>query len=134
MLSRDVVIVILHHPIPSSFTFNHFNHTMSEPAPVATSSGEHLEGLDIAKIMSSQGPIVKCVLLRVGADAPSSSSLSCNNDSSQKDASSLSIKEIKRELSRYGVDTATFVEKGEMVAVLEKARRSDPEGERSFLD
>ena len=119
------------------------NHTisMSEFSPsavaatAAPSSGEHLGGLDIAEIMSSQGPVVKCVVLRAAprADAPSSSSPQCDNDSGQKDASSLSVKEMKRELSRHGVNTAAFVEKRELVAALEEARRGAAPlgGERS---
>jgi len=97
---------------------------------------EQLGGIDIGKIMSSKGPIVKCVLLRATApsncekksandddgDATSPSSSLSSLSSSSRDISSMSIKEIKIELSSYEVDASLFVEKGELIKALEEAR------------
>eukprot|EP00581_Thalassiosira_minuscula_P009150 CAMPEP_0183706352 /NCGR_PEP_ID=MMETSP0737-20130205/3226_1 /TAXON_ID=385413 /ORGANISM="Thalassiosira miniscula, Strain CCMP1093" /LENGTH=651 /DNA_ID=CAMNT_0025933763 /DNA_START=60 /DNA_END=2015 /DNA_ORIENTATION=- len=94
----------------------------------SNSNKDPLSGVDIGKIMSSKGPIVKCVLLR--ATLPSSSSDNDGKASASatmevdptRDASSMSIKELKFELASYGVDGATFVEKGELIRALEEAR------------
>ena len=102
---------------------------------------EQLAGIDIGKIMSSKGPIVKCVLLRAApstcekakakdsanedaTSSPKASSKASSNDVSTRDISSMSIKEIKSELSSYSVavDASSFLEKGELIHALEEAR------------
>ncbi|KAL7524220.1 hypothetical protein ACHAWF_000867, partial [Thalassiosira exigua] len=89
----------------------------SASASASTAPAHPLGELDIRKVMSSVGPIVSCVLLRCKppdgeADVDPS-----------REPSSMSIKEIKRELGSYGIDGATFVEKAELVRALEDARR-----------
>ena len=75
---------------------------------------EHLSGIDIHRVMRSQGPVVKCVLLR--APTPD------NAVDPSADAASMKIRQIKLELTSYGVDPSAFVEKGEMVKALLAAR------------
>ena len=91
---------------------------MAAPA----SDPSHQVGLDIGRIMTSKGPIVKCVLLRA---QPAKGS---NNDDGapaldpDKDAASMSVKEIKLELTSYGIDGSQFVEKPELIKALQEAR------------
>ncbi len=66
-----------------------------------------LSGIDIGKVMSSTGPVVKCVILRAQS--------SIDPD---QDVASMSIGDIKKELAHYGVDNSAFVEKGELVKAL----------------
>mmetsp|Transcript_8797 Transcript_8797/g.16051 ORF Transcript_8797/g.16051 Transcript_8797/m.16051 type:complete len:518 (+) Transcript_8797:78-1631(+) len=87
----------------------------AEAEAEAPSPLEHLHGIDIAQIMTSKGPIVKCVLLRCATEADIIIDPTC-------DVSSMSIKEIKRELHSYGIDTSSFVEKNELVKALDEAR------------
>ncbi|KAL7498887.1 hypothetical protein ACHAWT_006765 [Skeletonema menzelii] len=70
-----------------------------------------LAGIDIGRVMSSDGPIVKCVLLRTQASSPSEANV---ND--------MSIRDMKRELESLGVDTSQFVEKPDMQNALTEAR------------
>ncbi|KAL7540714.1 hypothetical protein ACHAXR_010318 [Thalassiosira sp. AJA248-18] len=89
-----------------------------------------LSGIDIGKVMSSTGPMVKCVLLRATpADKSGKSEEKIEAEAAPPlpDVSTMSIKEIKRELQQplYGnVDTSLFVEKDELVKALVEARRS----------
>ena len=72
---------------------------------------EALGGIDIGRVMSSDGPIVKCVILRTQASSPSEANV---ND--------MSIREMKQELESLGVDTSQFVEKPDMQNALTEAR------------
>ena len=74
---------------------------------------EALGGIDIGRVMSSDGPIVKCVLLRTQAKTTSDTSVS-----------EMSIRQIKLELESFGVDTSTFVEKPDLQNALTEARMS----------
>ena len=76
---------------------------------------EALTGVDISKIMSEEGTLVKCVLLQCHPDNEDS------KPSAVKDLGDMSIKEIKTELASHGI-TETFVEKEEMLRALEKER------------
>ena len=101
-----------------------------------------LSGVDIGKVMSSVGPIVKCVLLRCSSSDSSSSStnatddekkmpaVSCtdNNSTNEKErpeVSTMSIKQIKAELKLlYNINGNNYVEKEELVKALVEARDS----------
>mmetsp|Transcript_28317 Transcript_28317/g.56979 ORF Transcript_28317/g.56979 Transcript_28317/m.56979 type:complete len:471 (+) Transcript_28317:311-1723(+) len=72
---------------------------------------EALGGIDIGRVMSSDGPIVKCVLLRTQAGNPS-----------EDDVNEMSIREMKQELESFGVDTSQFVEKPDLRNALTEAR------------
>ena len=80
-----------------------------------------LGGLDIGKVMSSSGPIVKCVILRTHPVKGNAASVV----DPDRDISTMSISEIKRELESYDMDTASFVEKNELVKALEEAREAN---------
>jgi len=90
-----------------------------------------LHGVDISKIMSEEGTLVKCVLLRCqaaveGDDHKQPAASSDAEDAigrSIKDVTEMSIKEIKRELQSYGV-MESFVEKEEMVQALQRERQT----------
>lgn len=71
-----------------------------------------MSGIDIAGVMSSDGPIVKCVVLRTEAISPAS----------EAKVSEMSIREMKQELESFGVDTSNFVEKANLQQALEEAR------------
>jgi hypothetical protein len=85
---------------------------------------EALNGVDISKIMSEEGAIVKCVLLRChpvddgGGKPTAAANVTGDNKQNIKE---MSIKEIKNELSSYGVNE-TFVEKDEMIRALRGER------------
>ena len=66
------------------------------------------------------GPTVKCVLLR--CKSPTDEDDIIDNT---REASSMSIKEIKSELSSYGVDASNFVEKADIIKALEGARENN---------
>ncbi len=72
---------------------------------------EALSGIDIGRVMSSDGPTVKCVLLRTQANSPSDAKVS-----------EMSIREMKQELESFGVDTSQFVEKLDLQEALTEAR------------
>eukprot|EP00569_Conticribra_weissflogii_P004869 CAMPEP_0171328326 /NCGR_PEP_ID=MMETSP0878-20121228/585_1 /TAXON_ID=67004 /ORGANISM="Thalassiosira weissflogii, Strain CCMP1336" /LENGTH=522 /DNA_ID=CAMNT_0011828173 /DNA_START=64 /DNA_END=1632 /DNA_ORIENTATION=+ len=72
-----------------------------------------LSGIDIGRIMSSTGPVVKCVILRAQS--------SIDPD---RDVTSMSIGDMKKELEHYGLDTSSFVEKDELVKAV-MAERAD---------
>ncbi len=74
---------------------------------------EALGGIDIGRVMSSDGPIVKCVLLRT---------TQASSTSSEATVSEMSIREIKQELESFGVDTSKFVEKPDLQNALTEAR------------
>ena len=75
---------------------------------------DQLSGIDIHRVMRSQGPVVKCVLLR--APTPE------NDVDPSADPSAMSVRSIKLELTSYGVDPGGFVERDEMVKALVEAR------------
>ena len=108
---------------------------MSKQPPSAAAATDSLSGVDIGRVMSSKGPIVKCVLLRATSNddndtkMPAKQSTSSKNNANdkitttaQRDVSSMSIKEIKAELSSYDIDASSFVEKDELIKALEDAR------------
>jgi hypothetical protein len=72
---------------------------------------EALSGIDIGRVMSSDGPTVKCVILRTQAKRLSEAKVS-----------EMSIREMKQELESVGVDTSHFVEKADLQEVLNEAR------------
>lgn len=74
---------------------------------------EALGGIDIGRVMSSDGPIVKCVLLRT---------TQASSTSSEANVSEMSIREMKQELESFGVDTSKFVEKPDLQNALTEAR------------
>ncbi|EJK58787.1 hypothetical protein THAOC_21062, partial [Thalassiosira oceanica] len=75
---------------------------------------DQLSGIDIHRVMRSQGPVVRCVLLR--APTPES------DVDPSADPKSMSVRQIKLELRSYGVDPSSFVEREEMVRALQEAR------------
>mmetsp|Transcript_48559 Transcript_48559/g.103329 ORF Transcript_48559/g.103329 Transcript_48559/m.103329 type:complete len:524 (-) Transcript_48559:8-1579(-) len=118
-------------------------------AAASSSAASALSGIDIGRIMSSKGPIVKCVLLRA-APAGASSERRAGDDGGDandeekadgegaeagggeaKEVSAMSIKEIKRELESRGVDASTFVEKPELMKALEGARAAAGDDEKA---
>jgi hypothetical protein len=82
-----------------------------------------LSGMDISKIMSEEGTLVKCVVLRCHPyPSATATTTECANDpQNTKDISEMSIKEIKAELKSFGV-TEQFVEKDELIRALEGER------------
>jgi len=72
---------------------------------------ETLGSIDIARVMSSDGPTVKCVLLRTQPNSPSDAKVR-----------EMSISELKQELESFGVDTSLFVEKIDLQEALTEAR------------
>lgn len=71
-----------------------------------------LSGIDIGRVMSSDGPTVKCVILRTEA----------NDSPIDGKACEMSIREMKQELESFGVDTSQFVEKSDLLEALTEAR------------
>ncbi|KAL7505568.1 hypothetical protein ACHAXN_003025 [Cyclotella atomus] len=91
---------------------------------------EALSGVDISKIMSEEGTLVKCVVLRcrpsstataTNADSTSHHTNTAGGSTSNKDITQMSIKEMKAELKSFGVNE-TFVEKDELMKALEGER------------
>ncbi|KAL9179009.1 hypothetical protein ACHAXT_011982 [Thalassiosira profunda] len=117
---------------------------MSAPAAAAMAATaadpSHQVGLDIGRIMTSKGPIVKCVLLRAHPAKGSNNDDGAPALDPDKDAASMSVKEIKLELTSYGIDGSQFVEKPELVKALQEARAnvqgkpSAEEGEEEKTD
>lgn len=79
--------------------------------------------------MGSTGPTVKCVLLRASSvksdDDEKASSATATADvivDRTRNVSNMSIKDMKRELTSYDINTSSFVEKSELVNALSEAR------------
>merc|ERR1719293_402319 len=75
----------------------------------------NLSGVDIKGVMTSHGPIVKCVILRA-------STLENNSIDVTADVSTMKPDEMKRELSSYGMDASSFAEEEELAKALKNAR------------
>ena len=90
---------------------------------------EALSGLDIGKIMSEEGTVVKCVLLRCRPVKSEDDSNAEAVAGAKRPVSTMSVKELKAELRSHGVDVdaSTFVEKDELIEAPEEARSSEAE-------
>lgn len=94
-------------------------------ASASSDAHRQLSGVDIAKIMSSRGPVVKGVLLRASPpadDVDASDAKMPAKSTRQGDIAAMSVRELKADLTSLGVDASSFVEKGELVKALVEAR------------